>query len=112
MEISDTKKRNIAIVVLSILAIFFMFRSCSNSRKERRAINTCKSIVIERDSLKNEIHKKTLIIDGFPETLRQSALKIHLEYDMEISKRDRSPQLMDLHINFNKPKIKELQINE
>jgi hypothetical protein len=90
-----------AVKILSVLLIFAYIGSCNKGRRLRRIEKQNIVLVSQVDSLKN-------VTVNFKETLRKEKLKIHQEYDLWISNKDRGEQLMDLHTNFVKPKIQEL----
>lgn len=87
--------------ILSALLFIIWVGSCSKGRSLSKLERKNKALTHQVDSLKS-------ISKNFPETLRIEKLKIHQEYDLWISKKDRGDQLMDLHTNFVKPKIQEL----
>lgn len=102
----DFLKKN-QVAILSILVFFFFIRSCGNARDAKKLERSNKILVERIDSLNLVVQSKNLEIYQFPETLRLKSLSIHQEYDLWISKRDRSPQLMELHTTYVKPKIQE-----
>jgi len=87
--------------ILSVLLVFFFFKSCSKSGdiKKLETKNEEQGVVI--DSLSQKI-------DSIPEVIRVEKINIHLEYDVWISGKDRGSQLMELH-SLVKNNIKELQ---
>lgn len=93
--IETVKKYNI--YILSALFLVFFFRSCSKStqlKKLDKAITFNTTLV---DSLNTEIKVRQQKIDSLPEIIRAEKINLHLEYDEWISKKDRGPQLMELH---------------
>jgi hypothetical protein len=90
-----------AVKILAILLVFTYIGSCNKGRKVNRVEKKNVELTKQVDSLKN-------LTSNFSEVLRIEKLKIHQEYDLWISKKDRGEQLMDLHTNFVKPKIQEL----
>lgn len=96
------------VYILTILLLFYFFRSCSKSteiKKLTREVNNNDLVV---DSLKNEITLRQQKIDSVPEIIRIEKINIHLEYDEWISSKDRGQQLMELH-SIVKNNIKKLQ---
>ena len=96
------------VYILTILLLFYFFRSCSKSteiKKLTREVNNNDLVV---DSLKNEIKLRQQKIDSVPEIIRIEKINIHLEYDEWISSKDRGQQLMELH-SIVKNNIKKLQ---
>jgi len=93
--------------ILVILLVISFFRSCSGGRSIKKLERSNKSLVEQVDSLNTVIKEKDKEIAHFPEEIRLKSLSIHQEYDLWISKRDRGPQLMELHNDFVKPKIQE-----
>ena len=96
------------VYILTILLLFYFFRSCSKSteiKKLTREVNNNDLVV---DSLKNEIKLRQQKIDSVPEIIRIEKINIHLEYDEWISSKDRGNQLMELH-SIVKNNIKNLQ---
>ncbi len=95
------------IKILIILLAFFFLRSCNNGRSIKKLERSQKALIEQIDSLNSVIVYRDLDIQKFPEILRLRSLSIHQDYDLWISKRDRSPQLMELHNSYVKPKIQE-----
>lgn len=96
------------VYILTILLLFYFFRSCSKSteiKKLTREVNNNDLVV---DSLKNEITLRQQKIDSVPEIIRIEKINIHLEYDEWISSKDRGQQLMELH-SIVKNNVKNLQ---
>lgn len=89
------------VYILSVLLLFFFFKSCSKSAKIKKLENFNVTLI---DSLS----KQNQSIDSFPEKMRVEKINIHLNYDIWISEKDRGPQLMELH-KLVKNNIKELQ---
>lgn len=83
--------------ILTILLIIFFFKSCSNSSQVRK---------LEKLEVSNnkKIDSLNLIVKSF----NLEKIKIHSEYDNWISKKDRGPQLMELHF-IVKENIKQLE---
>ncbi len=94
--------------ILSVLLVFFFFKSCSKSGdvKKLETKNEEQGVVI--DSLSQKIDSLSQKIDSIPEVIRVEKINIHLEYDVWISGKDRGSQLMELH-SLVKNNIKELQ---
>lgn len=90
-----------AVKILIGLLIVTYIGSCNKGKKVRKLEKQNKELTTHVDSLQS-------LTSGFGEILRIEKLKIHQEYDLWISKKDRGEQLMDLHTNFVKPKIQEL----
>jgi hypothetical protein len=67
---------------------------------------TTNEVVI--DSLENVISDQKSTIESFPSMIKKEKIKVHLEYDNYISKKDRGGQLMELHM-IVKENLKELQ---
>ena len=78
------------IYVLSILLIFFFFKSCGKSTDIKRLERVTETQNKEIDSLNNKL-------DSVPEIIRVEKINIHLEYDSWVSSKDRGLQLMELH---------------
>jgi hypothetical protein len=89
------------IYVLSILLIFFFFKSCGKSTDIKRLERVTETQNKEIDSLNNKL-------DSVPEIIRVEKINIHLEYDSWVSSKDRGQQLMELH-QIIKSNIKDLQ---
>jgi hypothetical protein len=89
------------IYVLSILLIFFFFKSCGKSTDIKRLERVTETQNKEIDSLNNKL-------DSVPEIIRVEKINIHLEYDSWVSSKDRGLQLMELH-QIIKSNIKDLQ---
>lgn len=89
------------VYILSVLLVFFFFKSCSKSGDIKKLEKTNEEQVIAIDSLSQKI-------DSIPEVIRVEKINIHLEYDVWISGKDRGSQLMELH-SLVKNNIKELQ---
>jgi hypothetical protein len=89
------------IYVLSILLIFFFFKSCGKSADIKRLERVTETQNKEIDSLNNKL-------DSVPEIIRVEKINIHLEYDSWVSSKDRGQQLMELH-QIIKSNIKDLQ---
>lgn len=96
----DFIKTHAVKILIGLLVITYV-RSCNKGSNVRKLEKQNKALTLQVDSLKN-------VTSGFDEILRVEKLKIHQEYDLWISKKDRGEQLMDLHTNFVKPKIQEL----
>ena len=90
-----------AVKILAALLMITYIGSCNKGRNVRKLEKKNIELSSQIDSLKH-------ITSGFDEILRTEKLKIHQEYDLWISKKDRGEQLMDLHTNFVKPRIQEL----
>jgi PBP1b-binding outer membrane lipoprotein LpoB len=96
------------VYILSVLLLFYFFKSCSKStdiKKLTREVNNNGLVV---DSLENQIKIRQQKIDSLPEIMRIEKINIHLEYDEWISSRDRGQQLMELH-SIVKNNVKKLQ---
>lgn len=85
------------IYILSILFLFYFFKSCSKSTDIKKLTKEVDNNGIVVDSLNNQIKLRQQKIDSFPEVMRVEKINIHLEYDNWISQRDRGQQLMELH---------------
>ena len=96
------------IYILSILLLFYFFKSCSKSTDIKKLTKEVDNNGIVVDSLNNQIKLRQQKIDSFPEVMRVEKINIHLEYDEWISSKDRGSQLMELH-SIVKNNIKELQ---
>lgn len=95
------------IKILIILLVFFFLRSCNNGRSIKKLERSQITLIKQIDSLNSVIVSRDSEIKSFPEILRLQSLSIHQDYDLWISKLDRSPQLMELHNAYVKLKIKE-----
>lgn len=89
------------IYILSVLLIFFFFKSCGKSTDIKRLERITETQKKELDSLNNKL-------DSIPEIIRVEKINIHLDYDNWISSKDRGQQLMELH-QIVKTNIKDLQ---
>ena len=89
-----------AVKILIGLLVITYIGSCNKGKNVRKLEKQNKELTTQVDSLRS-------VTSGFGEILRIEKLKIHQEYDLWISKKDRGEQLMDLHTNFVKPKIQE-----
>ena len=89
------------IYILSVLLLFFFFKSCGKSTDIKKLERVNETQKKELDS----INKK---LDSIPEIIRVEKINIHLEYDNWISSKDRGQQLMELH-QVVKTNIKDLQ---
>ena len=89
------------IYILSILLLFFFFKSCGKSTDIKRLERITETQKKELDSLNNKL-------DSIPEIIRVEKINIHLDYDSWISSKDRGQQLMELH-QIVKTNIKDLQ---
>jgi len=89
------------IYILSVLLIFFFFKSCGKSTDIKRLERITETQKKELDSLNNKL-------DSIPEIIRVEKINIHLDYDSWISSKDRGQQLMELH-QIVKTNIKDLQ---
>ena len=96
------------IYILSVLLLYFCFKSCSKSTQIKKLDKKVNSVEIVTDSLSNEIKLRQQKIDSLPEIMRIEKINIHLEYDEWISSKDRGSQRMELH-SIVKNNIKELQ---
>ena len=94
--------------ILSILLLFYFFKSCSKSTDIKKLTKEVDNNGIVVDSLNNEIKLRQQKIDSLPEIMRIEKINIHLEYDEWISSKDRGQQLMELH-SIVKNKVKNLQ---
>jgi len=94
--------------ILSSLLFIFFFRSCMKSSdvKKLQKEEIHKSKVI--DSLNFVINGQKDTIKDISEVIRVEKLKVHSEYDDYISEKNRSEQLMELHMVV-KENIKKLQ---
>jgi hypothetical protein len=89
------------IYILSVLLIFFFFKSCGKSTDIKRLERITETQKKELDSLNKKL-------DSIPEIIRAGKINIHLDYDNWISSKDRGQQLMELH-QIVKTNIKDLQ---
>ena len=89
------------IYILSVLLLFFFFKSCGKSTDIKRLERITETQKKELDSLNNKL-------DSIPEIIRVEKINIHLDYDSWISSKDRGQQLMELH-QIVKTNIKDLQ---
>jgi hypothetical protein len=89
------------IYILSVLLIFFFFKSCGKSTDIKRLERITETQKKELNSLNNKL-------DSIPEIIRVEKINIHLDYDNWISSKDRGQQLMELH-QIVKTNIKDLQ---
>ena len=96
------------VYILSILFLFFFFRSCTKSTEIKKLTKENNNNGIVVDSLNNEIKLRQQKIDSLPEIMRIEKINIHLEYDEWISSKDRGQQLMELH-SIVKNNVKNLQ---
>lgn len=94
--------------ILSTLLFIFFFRSCIKSSvvKKLQKEETYNSKVI--DSLNFVINGQKDTIKDISEVIRVEKLKVHSEYDDYISEKNRSEQLMELHMVV-KENIKKLE---
>lgn len=94
--------------ILSTLLFISFFRSCvkSSDVKKLQKEGTYNSKVI--DSLNFVINGQKDTIKNISEVIRVEKLKVHSEYDDYISEKNRSEQLMELHMVV-KENIKKLQ---
>ena len=94
--------------ILSTLLFISFFRSCikSSDVKKLQKEETYNSKVI--DSLNFVINGQKDTIKNISEVIRVEKLKVHSEYDDYISEKNRSEQLMELHM-IVKENIKKLQ---
>ena len=95
------------VYILATLCLIFFFRSCQKSGEIRKMDknNTENSTVV--DSLENVISVQKKTIDNIPNLIIDEKLKVHTEYDNYISGKNRSEQLMELHM-IVKDNIKKL----
>jgi len=96
------------IYILSVLLLFFFFKSCGKSRDIKRLGKITETQKKEIDSLNNKIVSLNNKLDSIPEIIRVEKINIHLDYDSWISSKDRGQQLMELH-QIVKTNIKDLQ---
>jgi hypothetical protein len=96
----DFVKTHAVKILVSLLVITYI-GSCNKGRSVRKLEKKNTQLEVQVDSLKS-------VTSDFNEVLRIEKLRIHQEYDLWISKKDRGEQLMDLHTNVVKPKIEEL----
>lgn len=96
------------IYIITVLLLFFFFRSCGKSREIKRLVRISETKDIELDSLNNKLDSLNNKLDSIPEIIRVEKINIHLEYDNWISSKDRGKQLMELH-QVVKNNIKDLQ---
>ena len=95
------------VYILATLCLIFFFRSCQKSGEIRKMgkNNNENSTVV--DSLENVISVQKKTIDNIPNLIIDEKLKVHTEYDNYISGKNRSEQLMELHM-LVKDNIKKL----
>ena len=96
------------VYILTILLLFYFFRSCSKSTTIKKLTREVDNNGLVVDSLENEIKLRQQKIDSVPEIMRIEKINIHLEYDEWISSKDRGNQLMELH-SIVKNNVKNLQ---
>ena len=96
------------VYILATLCLIFFFRSCQKSGEIRKMgkNNTENSTVV--DSLENVISVQKKTIDNIPNLIIDEKIKVHTEYDNYISGKNRSEQLMELHM-LVKDNIKKLE---
>jgi hypothetical protein len=90
--------------ILLFFLLIFVFRSCGKSRDLRKSEKVVESHKIMIDSLNNVITEQKDVI-------KSEKLKIHMYYDNWIAEKNRSPQLMELHM-IVKENIKKEQQNK
>jgi uncharacterized coiled-coil protein SlyX len=94
--------------ILSSLLFIFFFRTCVKSsdvkKLQKEVIYNSKVI----DSLNFVVNEQKDTIKNISEVIRVVKLKVHSEYDDYISEKNRSEQLMELHMVV-KENIKKLQ---
>jgi uncharacterized FlgJ-related protein len=100
--IEQLKKYKLQILFLFLL--IFFFRSCGKSRDLRKIEKIVETREIIIDSLNNVINEQKQIT-------KSEKLKIHMFYDNWITEKNRSPQLMELHM-IVKENIKKEQENK
>ena len=83
--------------ILSSLLAIFLFRSCIKSSKLKKSEKMYESSINQIDSLKNVIKNQDDSINMIPQIIKNERISVHEFYDIWISKRDRSQQLMELH---------------
>lgn len=96
------------IYILSTLLFIFLVRSCSKSSEVRKLEKENIKTEKVKDSLNLLINGQNDTIKNITEVIRVEKLKVHREYDNYISKKDRSEQLMELHMVV-KENIKKLE---
>ena len=96
------------IYILSVLLIFFFFKSCGKSTDIKKLERVNETQKKDLDSLNNKIVSLNNKLDSIPEIIRVEKINIHLDYDSWISSKDRGQQLMELH-QIVKTNIKDLQ---
>jgi len=96
------------IYILSVLLFIFMVRSCQNSNEAKKMNKKNIELSNSNDSLikLNNQYKDSVV--GLPKILKQEKFSVLSKYDDYISKQDRGPQLMEIHMMI-KNDIKELQ---
>lgn len=96
------------LVIISILMVFFMFKSCNKSSNINKLEDDNIALSEKNDSLNSVIKYQKNKIDSLPEIIRINKLSIYLELNKEISEMDRTPQMMEFHKGIN-AKIFKLQ---
>jgi uncharacterized FlgJ-related protein len=89
---------------LFMFLLIFFFRSCGKSRDLSKTEKITQQQEITIDSLSN-------VISAQEELIKSEKLKIHMFYDNWITEKNRSPQLMELHM-IVKENIKKEQGNK
>jgi AAA+ ATPase superfamily predicted ATPase len=90
--------------ILFFFLLIFIFRSCGKSRDLRKSEKIVEVQELIIDSLSNVISEQKNVI-------KSEKLKIHMYYDNWIAEKNRSPQLMELHM-IVKDNIKKEQQNK
>lgn len=93
--------KNNKLQLLTLMTIILFFRGCNSSRKLTKLERNNKIIIEQNDSLK-------IIVESQKDSIRSEKIKIHSYYDNWITQKNRSPQLMELHLII-KNNLKELQ---
>ena len=83
--------------IVTILLFISFFRGCKNSRTINKLEKSEKINIEKIDSLINIINTQDILIQTFPDIIKQKKLSIYLEIDDKISRLDRVPQMMRLH---------------
>jgi hypothetical protein len=96
------------IYILSTLLFLFMVRSCQNSNQAKKMNKKNVELTEINDSIIELNNRYSDTISKFSKVLRQQKFEVLSKYDDFISKQDRGPQLMQVHMMI-KQDIKDLQ---
>lgn len=103
-KILNLLKKNKTKILIALFIIFF-FKNCGNNRTVKKLERDKDALAGELIKVYDSLDRRNATIDSFTEKLRLNSLSIHQDYDLWISKRDRSKQLMELHTEYVKPNI-------